>query len=1857
MRFRPVIRVFVSSTFSDLKAERNILQSKVFPSLEHYCLLRGFQFQAIDLRWGVPGEAGLDHRTMQICFDELRRAQEVSPRPNFLVLLGDRYGWQPLAEEVTETEFRELEKAAGQLDDEASRDKQADESATQVLRTWYRWDENADPVTYTLRSRNEWPEGQQFALEREDEAWKKVEAVLWAVTNRAFPPDGLAGRFAHIPGADEPLPSIVNFQASATEQEIWRGALAVPDAPEHVVAWYRTIRNRHDFLGDARAKDFLDPKEALQVAARELRDELSRKLHKDGEEDIKPVEVDLRVADDPTKLEITRGHLKAMSEEIETRLVRIAEREIAAYWQPTGHTTAAPTPKATGGPSEARKLELERQAHALFGESRAPKDGFVGRDTELEAIAKYLSDQDDRKPLVVHGPSGTGKTALLARAAQIATNRYPDRVIQRYLGTTPGSSNLQSLLTSLCRALSPDPERDLPVEVRLLQEEFDRLLNLATAQKPILLFLDAIDQLDEAEGARQTYWLRTPLAEHVRAVVSCLRNEDTPENPDPLNVPFRAFERRELLDGAIGLDSLTEEEAMQAIDLWLAHPRTGEQKRKTTSAQRDAVRERIHSDTACRRPLYLRILAEEARRWPSWKEVEAGDLGANTAELLGAMFTRLEDKAIHGVELVMASMGYIAASRGLSENEILEVLWADEDYRGHLEEQSRKTQHELPEGATRIPIAIWSRLRHDLARYLAERNAPGAVVLGIYHLEVERVVREHYLPKGPQSVLRHQRLALYFQSGRVGQQWIGAPRRALTEYPYHLWQSGATEPLFTLATDDAFLEAQERVPTEPNLFLHTIDMALSTACRTREPSQMASLTLRRGRKTEARREGNPILVLNDQNMSFADRVSRAWSIIDSLPSQVGVYSTLVLAYRLHSLGSKAEARATIERLGERPVPELGEYCWIAIVILTELEGEFQTSRWAEALLAHPAYLATLSERFAALGNVSAAFTIADQIEHREMKDSSLTEIVKAQTRNSEFEAALDTARRISDLDSLYSVLIEILHAGREAGLDLRTAIHATLRSIKVQGKGAIILYAELGQFKEALKLAAHIQEPSERVDAFCSIALVDLKEIDSWSLLQLAEHALSECDEGSQESARLLIQETRWRVAFQKGDLNLALSLAHAIDNCPDRVRRLSETYTALDDEAKSTFSGEIEGALQVALSIEDDLQRVTALKNVALAMRRSGIDLASVYEAAIRIYANVTRRTETASPYSVESIAELLAITGHFNEAENVASRIAETDVSASAFCKIAEIKVNLGLDPKDVFAKAVAAAQFSRGTALPDIAVVQMRLGFDPLETFMAAIPTSAANLKANNPKILTVTGEIIVLKMRRKMSIATDLRSALDLAANTSSQPEGENAIAVVTDVLARGGCFEGAIEMAANLSTQTLLEETLTKLADDMLESVCPQDPTGLYLLCAKVEDPKSRVHFLARVGELFHKAGLDKSRIFQEGAHIAEGIEDAKQRCQAYCELAMSMANVGLDDLPSMNAAINSANEVKEYECSVGEYEYSSDRTSAVSAIIKALAKTGRTDAAITIALQNLSQDEQSEAIASVATELADAKRFEEALAAAQRIRDGDTRLQAIAEVRARSGRYDEALGAIRRIGEPEIQCPALLRLCRSQLDAGHDITETLRFAVDSARRVQPNDPNPYSSNPFREILELCPARDLDETEIIDEAITWADIADRNETRKGGRASVAMALARRGRYEHALKIAMTTQIEARRLGYVVGLIASAQLSAGKIPEAFAAYDTILAGHSRALELIHTTLLDSASSGLENGAVTEYLLRACRFVDSSICACSVICKAFPESFEDVLNLLNLVKGARVIMFCSPPPKSVKHFEDVN
>ena len=58
-----IFRVFISSTFTDMKQERGILQRDAFPRLEKFCEEKGARFQAVDLRWGVNEESQLNQRT------------------------------------------------------------------------------------------------------------------------------------------------------------------------------------------------------------------------------------------------------------------------------------------------------------------------------------------------------------------------------------------------------------------------------------------------------------------------------------------------------------------------------------------------------------------------------------------------------------------------------------------------------------------------------------------------------------------------------------------------------------------------------------------------------------------------------------------------------------------------------------------------------------------------------------------------------------------------------------------------------------------------------------------------------------------------------------------------------------------------------------------------------------------------------------------------------------------------------------------------------------------------------------------------------------------------------------------------------------------------------------------------------------------------------------------------------------------------------------------------------------------------------------------------------------------------------------------------------------------------------------------------------------------------------------------------------------------------------------------------------------------------------------------------------------------------------------------------------------------
>ncbi len=85
-----VIRVFVSSTFRDMQAERDELVLRIFPQLRRLCEERGVTWGEVDLRWGITEEQAERGEVLPICLAEIKRC-----RPYFIGLLGERYGWIP----------------------------------------------------------------------------------------------------------------------------------------------------------------------------------------------------------------------------------------------------------------------------------------------------------------------------------------------------------------------------------------------------------------------------------------------------------------------------------------------------------------------------------------------------------------------------------------------------------------------------------------------------------------------------------------------------------------------------------------------------------------------------------------------------------------------------------------------------------------------------------------------------------------------------------------------------------------------------------------------------------------------------------------------------------------------------------------------------------------------------------------------------------------------------------------------------------------------------------------------------------------------------------------------------------------------------------------------------------------------------------------------------------------------------------------------------------------------------------------------------------------------------------------------------------------------------------------------------------------------------------------------------------------------------------------------------------------------------------------------------------------------------------------------------------------------------------
>jgi hypothetical protein len=735
-------RIFVSSTFSDLKEERNALQEKVFPRLKELCLQRGCRFQAVDLRWGVREEAGLDQQTMKICLGEIERCQKVTPRPNFIVLLGDRYGWRPLPADIPAGEYERIVTLVNDAGDKA------------LLGKWYRRDDNAVPPVYCLLPRKievaagASDEERRHAVNREAQEWGGVEARLRSILAAAAIKAGFAEE------------QMKKYLASATEQEIEAGAMQVADAEKHVFCYFRRIKGMPadrsaSAFTDIDEKGAVDPeaRSRLQALKERLRDRLHTHVHE--------YEADWQ-GTSPSTVHLDRFCDEAWSNLSETILAEIVQMG-----------TADP-------------VETERVEHEAFGRERARF--FFGREDYLSAIAKYLGGAE-KAPLALFGASGSGKSALIATAIEQAKKSRPQAaLIHRFIGASPQSSDIRSLLESLCREITracSGDETTIPSEYKELAEEFPKRLALATSAKPVIVFLDAMDQLSDGHNARSLLWLPATLPEHVRLVVSVAPSDC-----------WEVLKKKIDASSQIELQPMPAEEGSFILDSWLKNAG-----RALQEAQREEVLDKFTKEGL---PLHLKFAFEEARRWRSFAGI--ADVAPDVTGIVRQMLARLSSEVNHGPILVARSLAYLrAAKNGLSEDEAVDLLSRDDEVDADFQARSFFKPPEK-----RLPIVVWSRLYFDLEPYLNERSADGTALLGFFHRQLGEVIDADYL-RGSDKAMIHARMAAYFAGQPLFAEPLGEKRanlRKLSELPYQQINGELWEDVYQTLTDFEFLEAK-----------------------------------------------------------------------------------------------------------------------------------------------------------------------------------------------------------------------------------------------------------------------------------------------------------------------------------------------------------------------------------------------------------------------------------------------------------------------------------------------------------------------------------------------------------------------------------------------------------------------------------------------------------------------------------------------------------------------------------------------------------------------------------------------------------------------------------------------------------------------------------------------------------------------------------------------------------------------------------------------------------------------------------------------------------------------------------------
>ncbi len=276
-------------------------------------------------------------------------------------------------------------------------------------------------------------------------------------------------------------------------------------------------------------------------------------------------------------------------------------------------------------------------------------------------------------------------------------------------------------------------------------------------------------------------------------------------------------------------------------------------------------------------------------------------------------------------------------------------------------------------------LALWPEMEwgfdevlEAVRRFVVQRAAqpddgPASGSYALCHPRFQAYLVTHKLPRQ----MAHYRERLLASCAR----WPAHQSRyALRHYSTHLYEAKQHTPIYALARDATFRQAQHRAfPAEPDLPLLTVQTALRSAADTDQADLMAAFLLHHAHQVGDLQQERRLDALR------AGSLARAHKLADLADPERRVLWYLLLVWELYDSGRGAEAAERLTTLDKRRMPRLGGgQAIIAAALLTHLLGHTPTAvaPLARQIVGDANALGTVATAQAGAGQVAEAVQTA-----------------------------------------------------------------------------------------------------------------------------------------------------------------------------------------------------------------------------------------------------------------------------------------------------------------------------------------------------------------------------------------------------------------------------------------------------------------------------------------------------------------------------------------------------------------------------------------------------------------------------------------------------------------------------------------------------------------------------------------------------------------------------------------------------------------------------------------------------------------------------------------------------------------